>query len=165
MIFPLAMIFPGFKIGMAADNDTVLCNVSAVLISMEVLDGEIAYGVVALSAKENTTASGTSNTQMANNLGTVEEDFTIKSSNAGDATVDWVLNTTAGVNIYNHFASIDDGTTIAIDMEAADVYVALVSDVAVSVNQTFDLQIGMPTETTDYDVHNITVTVMAADST
>jgi len=130
------------------------------VISITVEDGNVAYGTVAVGATQDTTASGVNDTQTATNAGDVAEKFQIKSSNA-TGTIDWTLGAAQGSNIFTHKASIDGGNNWSIAMEVADSYYELVASVAIAGNQTFDLQIGMPTTITDYGVHNITVTVLA----
>ena len=57
----------------AADEGTVTATVTGSLVSVTVADGNVAYGILALSATENTTASGLNDTQTATNDGTVTE--------------------------------------------------------------------------------------------
>lgn len=142
----------------AADTGMVSCTVSAVLVSVNVTDGSVAYGTLALNATKSTI--NLSDTQTATNSGTVAENFTIKSSNATRiGGTNWTLASTIGSNQYKHEFSTNSsfpGTAMTTS------YQTLKTNVAASGNQTFDLQITMPISTTDYLEHTITVTVMAS---
>lgn len=162
MIFPIAMIFPGVKVGMAANTGQVNCTVTAKLVSIEVLDGTISYGTVALSGEANSTTG--SQTQIANNIGTVNVDFDIRTSNAVGGTVNWLVATVPAANAFNHRASINAGAAWNIVMNVEATYVTLKDPVANNTSQNFELQINMPTQTTDYTSHTITVTVLGTES-
>lgn len=149
---------------LAADIGEVSCTVTGKLISLTVSDGAIAYGVVAISTTQDTTASGVVDTQTANNNGTISENFKIKSTDATrDGGIDWTLDDTASPDKYTHKASLDAGSTWDIAMTEAGIYVTLSTDIAVDADETFDLEIGMPTSITDYLEHSITITVMAEE--
>jgi len=142
----------------AADTGTVTCTVTATLVSVTVTDGNIAYGALALGA--NITTIALTDTQTATNSGTVAENFTIKSSNATRiGGTNWTLAGTIGSNQYKHEFSINSGSSWTAMTTS---YQTLKTNVAASGNQTFDLQITMPSSTTDYLEHTITVTVMAS---
>jgi len=158
----VALVIPA-SVALAATEGTVDCTVSGKLISVSVTDGDVSYGVLAVGATEDTTASGVNETQTALNDGTVAEDFDIKSSHAVGGT-QWSLAATAGSDAFTHTASIDGGTTWPVAMTVADTYVALDTNVAAAGSQTFDLQIEMPTSITDYSAKAITVTVLATES-
>lgn len=143
----------------AADTGTVTCTVTAVLVSVTVTDGSVAYGTLALGATRSTL--DLSDTQTATNSGTVAENFTIKSSDAtrGGGTT-WTLVTgTPSLNEFKHEFSTDSGTSWTAMTTS---YVSLATSVGTSGSQTFDLRITMPGSTTDYLEHTITVTVMAS---
>jgi len=147
----------------AATTGDVTCTVSGKLIAVNVTDGSVAYGTLASSATQNTTASGVNDTQTATNTGTVLENFKIKSSNATGGT-QWTLGSSQGDNTFTHAASIDAGSSWAVNMTVPEAYVNLATNIADSANQTFDLQIGMPTIITDHSAKNITVTVLAEEA-
>jgi hypothetical protein len=139
--------------------NTVTCTVTGELVSVAVTDGSVAYGTLALGASADTLAG---DHQTATNNGTINEDFDIKSSNAIGA-VSWTLADTAGSNQYFHDFSVDPGPPRAwIHMANTDQELA--SDVAPAGSQVFDLRIGMPTSTSDYTQHTITVTITATAS-
>ena len=154
----MAMLIPGTAL---AADDTVTCTVSGKLISVEITDGAVAYGVVELGSTQDTTATGVDDTQTATNNGSVAEDFSIMSTNAV-GTTDWTLAGTAGSEQYTHSFSINEGSEWT---ATSGSYVSLATDVAAGTgSQDFDLQIGMPTATVDYGEHTITVTVMAEEA-
>ena len=129
------------------------------IISITVTDGNVAYGTVAVGATQDTTASGVNDTQTATNNGNVAEKFQIKSSHAiGGA--DWTLGAAQGDNTFTHEFSTNGGSEWTA-MAVADTYYDLAASVPVDGNQTFDLQIGMPTTITDYGGHTVTATVLA----
>ena len=148
----------------AAETGDVTCSVSGKLISVTVMDGSVAYGTLAPSATQDTTASGVNNTQTATNNGTVAEDFNIKSSDAIGGT-QWTLGAAQGNNIFTHTASIDAGSTWDIAMTVAGSYTTLATNIVKDADRTFDLRIEMPTIITDYTAKTITVTVQAVEYT
>jgi hypothetical protein len=150
-------------IPMAAFADisgTVTCTVSAELVSVVVTNGTVDYGVVALSGNQDTT--GQVNHPTAQNNGTVAEDFNIYSSSAISNTVgspqDWALAGTPGDATFTHNFRLVGGTTWTALTGTGQ---TLVNNIAASDSQAFDLQILMPTATTDYGTHTITVTILA----
>jgi hypothetical protein len=145
----------------AADTGTVSCTVSAVLVSVTVTDGSVAYGTLALNTTKSTLAAELNDRQTATNSGTVAENFTIKSSNATRISgTNWTLVTgTPSLNEFKHEFSTNGsfpGTAMT------NSYTTLKTNVLSGSNQTFDLRITMPGSTTDYLEHTITVTVMAS---
>jgi hypothetical protein len=142
----------------AADTGTVTCTVTATLVSVTVTDGNVTYGALALGA--NTTTLALADTQTATNDGTVAEDFNIKSSNAtrGGGTNWTLVTTTPGSNEFKHEFSTNGGSGWTAMTTS---YQTLKSNVLSSSNQTFDLRITMPSSTTDYLQHTITITVQA----
>lgn len=148
----------------AADTGTVTCTVSGQLVSVSVSDGSVSYGTLALSGTKNTALyndltnqSGmqTADTQTASNNGSVAEDFNIKSSDAV-GTQSWTLGS-PDVNSFRHEFLPNGGSWTTL----TTVYQTLASNVAVSGTKTFDLRITMPSSTSDYSSHTITVTVQA----
>jgi hypothetical protein len=140
---------------MADTTGSVSCTVTAQLISVTVSDGNVSFGVVSTSGTKNTIGT---ETQTATNNGTVAEKFRIKSSNAVGGT-GWTLGASAGANVFTLAASIN-GSSFPLIMTTADTYIDLVTSVAVSGHQDFDLQIGMPTSS-DTTEKTITLTVLA----
>ena len=165
----------------AADEGTVECTVTAVLVSVSVSDGDVAYGTLALSGTRNTAEYHASNnpygcvspqTQTITNTGTVAEDFNIKTSNALGGT-NWTVASSIGnldefTHAYNISATQYTGSVpiTFTNWSAADTYV---NDVATSVPvadpvRYLELKIGMPASATDYTEHTITVTVQATQA-
>jgi hypothetical protein len=143
----------------AAETGPVTCTVSAVLVSVTVTPGTVAYGTVNIGATADTHTL--SQTQTATNDGSATENFNIKSSDATGSTQTWTLAGTQGDHQFTHEVSTDAGSTWPIVMQPAGTYFTLATGIAHSGTKTFDLRIGMPTSTTDYGAHTITVTVQA----
>ena len=167
----------------AADEGTVECTVSGKLIALTVTDGSIAFGTVDLSTSKNSAVYNDPNntngvtpaqTQTITNTGSVAEDFNMKTSNAIGGT-DWTLHaaTPAGdVFTYGYLVSDTayDGTSgigAFTKWTATGSYVAEAGgdNVAASGVKYLELEIGMPTSTTDGDEKTITVTVQATEHT
>jgi hypothetical protein len=144
----------------AADTGTVTCTVSAVMVSVSVSPGSVAYGTVNVGATKDT-LSDPNQTLTATNDGSAAEDFKIKSSDATGSSQNWTLADTASAEHFTHKVSTNSGSSWPIVMQPAGTYFTLATGIAHSGSQTFDLQIGMPTSTTDYGAHSITVTVLA----
>jgi len=161
LVLAIACLTPAVALATNIDaTQMVPCKVEPSVISVNITsDGDVAYGVLAPGETQDTVTLG--DTQTAQNTGDVPVDFEIKSSNAirGGGT-DWALGSAAGANVFTHDYSTDSGQSWD-DMRRADTYYDLARDVPVGGNQTFDLQIGMPTSITDYGEHTITVTVLA----
>ena len=140
-------------------NACLRARVSEGLVSVVVTPSSIAYGTVALGTSQDTITLG-QNLTVTNN-GDVTADFSIKSSDATrDGGTNWALGATAGNNTFTHAFSTNTGGSWSL-MGLADNYYALTSGIAPNATQTFDLQIGMPTSTTDYWEHTIIITVLA----
>jgi hypothetical protein len=147
MIIPMAAL--------ADTSGTVTCTVSAELVSVVITNGTVNYGVVALSGNNDTI--GQAGHPTAQNNGSVAEDFTISSSIADGASQDWTLGSTAGNNQFVHNYKVGAGNWTEITSGG----VSLASNVSPTLSTVFDLQILMPTATTDYGPHTITVTILA----
>ena len=156
---------------MAADTGTIECSVSGKLVSVTITtDGTVNYGALSTGTTKNTILYDAStnpngmtpaDSQAALNDGTVAEDFKITSSVA-DGVTDWILSEDTGENTFTHKASIDNGQSW-IAMPLPGTYVTFATNVAPNTSQTFNLQLGMPTSTTDYGTHTITITILATE--
>jgi hypothetical protein len=146
----------------AADTGAVTCTVSAVMVSVSVSPGSVAYGTLNVGTTENTLVGELNDTQTATNDGSGTENFNIKSSDASGTTAWTLVDTGApGANEFKHEFSTDSGTNWTA-MPADHTYTSLATGItATTGTQTFDLQITMPASTTDYGAHTITVTVQA----
>jgi hypothetical protein len=163
----------------AADTGAVTCTVSAVMVSVSVSPGTVTYGTVNVGALKNTAlydathnqyGSVTPQTQTVLNNGSGTENYSIKSSDASGSTP-WTLAASASAEHFTHAALPLSDTAytatsaigdFSIAMTTAGSYVSLASSVAKDATKYLELQIGMPTSTTDYGSHTITVTVMAS---
>ena len=148
----------------AADTDAVECTVSATLVAVEITtDGTVTYGTLDLSATKNTLSGELNDTQTAKNTGTVDEIFKIKSTDATSGGTNWVLAATIDADQFKHEFSIDS-TFPGTAMTPKDTYFTLAASIAPNGEQSFDLQITMPSSATDYQQHDITVTVLAEEA-
>lgn len=139
-------------------NACLRARVLEATVSVTVTPATIAYGTVALGASKNTTLG---QQLTVTNNGTVTADFRIKSSNATrDGGTTWALGATAGNNTFTHAFSTNGGGSWSL-MGLADNYYPLASGIAPNATQVFDLQITMPSSTTDYLEHTIIITILA----
>lgn len=144
-----------------ADYDWNAClrvRVSEEVVSVVVTPASIAYGTVALGMSKDTITLGQNLT--ATNNGDVIADFSIKSSDATrDGGTTWTLVTDApGLNEFKHEFSTNSGSNWT---ALTNSYTPLATNVTTSGSQTFDLQITMPSSTTDYLEHTIIITILA----
>ena len=100
LVVALALVALVVPAAVFSAEDTVSCTVSAVLVSVTVADGNVAYGTLASGAMEST--KGLGDTQTATNDGNVAEDFKIKSSEAIGVSQNWTLAGTIGENQFKH---------------------------------------------------------------
>lgn len=150
--------------------DTVTATVTPQLISVTVTDGEVAYGILALSPSSTspTTKSTVdlSDPQVITNSGNVNEDFAVRSSDAvGGTPWDLVAATSISTDAYDHQYSTDNGANFT-DFPSDNDYTAnVITNVVSSSTANLDLKILMPTGSTDAsDQKTITVTVLATAS-
>jgi len=122
-------------------------------------DGSVAFGTVALSSEQDTTATGTDDTEVAQNNGTATENFNIKTSNATGGT-QWSVGASAGSDTCVVSFSTNDGGAWEV-LQTVDTYETLATSVSASGNVNVDLKIGTPTLTTDYQEKTITITIQA----
>jgi hypothetical protein len=140
----------------ATDAKDVTCTVTAKLVSITVLDGSVAYGVLEVGSTKSTLAGELADTQTVTNTGNVAVDLDIKSSNASGGT-GWTLAESSGPNAFVHQFSINSGDNWT---NLTTSYQTLATGIAYAGTQTFDLQITMPTES-DNAEKTITVSVLA----
>jgi len=127
------------------------------------------YGVLPLSPSvSNPTEKNTiqlSKTPVVQNTGGIAVDLTVKSSDAIDGTV-WnlVAAGSIGTNNYSHQYSTTTGV-LWTDFPANNGYTGIIlSNLGVNATSSLDLQILMPTDSTDSGQKNITVTIRATQS-
>lgn len=163
LFFFVALIFLGLLLiahnVYAATTANVTATVTAQNISVSVADGGVAFGTIGLSSTADTTTTGVNDSQTATNDGNISEQFNIKAGN----TTGWTLAATAGSNQYAmKFCKTTCDTTptwTAVGIDPS--YATLATGIAALGTQVFDLQVGSPTTTTDYNQQTITVTVQA----
>ena len=146
----------------AASTATVAATVTAELISVSVVDGSVAYGILSVDTNEDTVAL--SQTQVVTNDSNVTADLDVKSSDAVGGT-DWDLVAAVGsLDEFTHeFSSNGGGAWTSFNVNNA-VYTSLTTNVAAAGTQNLDLRIKTPTSVTDNDEKTITVTVLASAS-
>ncbi len=168
----------------------LVCQVMGELISVGVEPGYVDYGVLATGNITNTALRNPANnpngmatpqTQQIRNTGTVNEDFKIRSSDAitvNPEGTDWTLVETIppGLTQFTHAYNVGTsaytvGPIFFTKWTTAGVSETVAEDVAPGppgsswTIRYLELQLGMPTATTDYAPHTITVTVLAEMST
>lgn len=163
----------GMVVGVAvqgATEGTVTATVSVQNISVTVTDGTVAYGTLAASASKDTTAvvGGLDDTQVATNNGNVTENLNIRGQNSAPAG--WVLAATAGANQYAQ-KFCKTGTGAPDPCDTAPTWTALTTSnqtltagVAATGTQRFDLQILVPSSSSDFNQQAVDVTVQATAS-
>jgi len=148
----------------AADTATVTATVSAQNVSVTITtDGSVDFSTINTSSTEDTTSGGVNDTETAQNNGNVTEDFNIKAADSSSSGAGWTLGATADSETYTmKFCTSDcDGSPTWNSVGIDPSYQTLATGVAASGTQDFDLQVGTPTSTTDYNEQTITVTIQA----
>ncbi|MFH1827006.1 MAG: hypothetical protein ABH812_01060 [bacterium] len=166
-LFLIGLVFIVVLNAKAATTAAVTATVTAQSVSITLTsDGAVAFLTIGTSATKDTTTAGVDDSETAQNNGNVTEDISIKAANSTSSGAGWTLGGTAGSETYTMKSCIatcdttPTWTAVGIDPS----YVTLVAGVAASGTQVFDLQVGTPTSTTDYNQQTITVTLQAAAS-
>jgi hypothetical protein len=135
----------------------------AVIISISIdPDGLVSYGNVPVNSEKDTTASGTNETKTITNDGDVMIDLNIKTSHATGGT-QWSVGSAPGSDVFVHSFSVNGGVSWEV-LQTADFYEILATNISPGGTVDFDLKIGTPTVTSDYQQKTITVTVQAVGS-
>jgi len=146
----------------AQATDTVSATVTVQNVSVSVTDGIVDFQTIASSGTKDTTTGGegVDDSQTATNDGNVSVDLDIKAVD----TANWTLGATAGVETYTmkYCTSDCDSSPTWTSVGIHPSYATLATGVAASGSQVFDLQVGVPTSTSNYTEQTITVTVMAS---
>jgi len=145
----------------AADTGNVQVTVTAKSVSVTVTDGSVAFGSVDLGTSTSTV--GGSETQVVENAGNITEDINIKCSDAASGTVNWILNSTTGSNQFALDFSSTTGSGWT-PITASNTYFALIPNLGASATDTLDLQLHMPSFSTDSVEKTITITVQAVQA-
>jgi hypothetical protein len=161
-----------------AESGTVTCTVTGGTIGVSVSDGNVAYGTLPLDTVKNTAqyeatnnAAGmsTPQTQTIMTSGGVSVDMKVKSSNASGSSQDWTLAGSRGSEGFTHAYNVADseyagtGSITFTQWSAADTDATVASGVT-NVTKYLELELGMPTATTDTGSHSIIVTVTVVQS-
>ena len=152
----------GFIVGVsvdAADTADVTATVTAQLISVSVLDGSVAYGILPVNTNQDTVTL--IDTQVVTNDGNVDVDLSVKSSDAVGGIAWNLAATNASLDEFTHEFSSDDGGNYAGFNVDNITYASLVTGVSPAGTQNLDLRIKTPASVTDNALKTITVTVLA----
>lgn len=155
-----ALIAIAFPLGAAQHEAGVTATVTVENIAVSVSDGGVAYGALATSAFGDTTSNGVNDSQTVTNDGNVNEDFVIR----GDDTATWTLEVAIGANQYTHDFCITTCDTTPVWNALSTSNTSLVSTVAPTVGQVFDLQIQAPSSDSSAVQQSAVVTVVATAS-
>jgi len=134
---------------------------AAAVVSITVLDGVVAYGIVADNTSQDTTASGVNDTQKAVNTGDVTVDFSVQGTDSAAWELDLAVN---GTDQYTHEISTNGGTVYMFFDELSFRDFATGIPTTTSQTQTFDLRILTPNPSTNFDPQNVNVTIQATAS-
>jgi len=161
-VIGLILLVAVFSSGVVLAGETVTCTVTPKVIAIEVTPGLVDYGVLDLGTSKSTLDFEPAKTLTAKNTGSVDEKFEIRSSDASGTTTPWTLVTASSIGT-NAFAHQYKGgaATDWTDFESSSTTKILKASVAKDETVNFDLQILMPTSTTDSGEKTITVTVLA----
>jgi len=162
-LFSLALMSLG-TIVRADETGTVTATVTAQSISVTITtSGTVAFETININDVEDTTTNGVNDSEIAENNGNVSEDFNIKAGNSSSSGAGWTLADTADAEIFTMKSCIATCDTTpswaVVGIDTA--YVQLASGIAKDGTQEFDLQVGTPVTTTDYNQQTITVTIQA----
>lgn len=145
----------------ATTTGAVTVSVTAQSISVAVTDGAVAYGSLALSTTASTTSGDVNDSQTATNDGNQAETFNIKGQNASSTGTPWTLSGTIGSDQYKHevCTSTCDATPTWRTLSTG--YITLDTNKAQSGTSVFDLQVSMPSGSSDAYQHSADLTVQA----
>lgn len=129
-------------------------NTSVVISVTLITDGTVSYGT--LSSGQSSTTLVLSDSQVVQNDGNIAEDFNIKTS----APLGWTLDASSGLDTFMHEFSTNGGSSWT-PFTTADSYQSLVSNIAVSGTQTFDLRFTAPNPSTSATQKTINITIQA----
>ncbi|MFC1624770.1 hypothetical protein ACFL15_00090 [Patescibacteria group bacterium] len=159
MICVLAVAISFGSISKAADTATVTATVTVQNIGVEMVENStVSYGTLGTQSTQDTTSAGLNTTPVANNNGNVTEDFRVKSTDSAS----WTLSSDTSADNYFHKVCTASCTTSGSWEFMTTTYLQIHNAVAESNSQPFDLRVGTPVTTSDYDEQSINVTVQAA---
>ncbi len=156
----------GMVVGVVVKADTtadVSATVTAELISVSVLDGSVAYGILAVNISEDTVTLN--DTQVVTNDSNVLADLGVKSSDAVGGTQWNLAATNAALDDFTHESSPDGSNWTLFNADNSSYTTLGTGNIAASGGtQNLDLRIKTPTSVTDNILKTITVTVLATAS-
>lgn len=133
------------------------------IASVSISDGVVTFGTVAANGSVDTTSTGLNDTQTATNNGDIISDLNIKGQNSAN----WTLGGNPGSDIYSHdFCKTGGGSPDPCDASPTWTalttnYQTLVTALAVSGTQKFDLRLRSPTATSSYSQQSVDIVVQA----
>lgn len=142
----------------ADETATVTATVRAQNISVNVTDGTVSYGAVAVNSNKSTLAGELNDTQNAVNNGNIVENFNIK----GQDSANWTLEAATGTDAYKHQYSTTSGSVWSAMSTSS--YATLGTSVALNATTTFDLRICTPSTSNSYATQTVSVTVQAVSA-
>ncbi len=169
LIFSLSIVLPliiALAINTsAAATSAVSATVTAQSLSVGVTDTDVAYAAMDTSTTKSTISTDLDDSHWAVNIGNVPEDFNIKSMHSTSAGTTWALAGSPGSEIYTHKVCVtpdDSICAISTGWTAMTTNYAQIADsIAIGDTEVFDLQLGTPTVTTDFNEQTVDVTVQA----
>lgn len=166
LILVAAVLTAGFvaKSALAASTAPVTAKVTAENISVSLDKSDVNFGTVAASSTKDTTTAGVNDSITATNNGNVLEDFNIQAANSTSTGAGWTLAGTAGPETYTlKYCTVTCDTSPSwTSVGISPSYQKFADSVAAtSGTQTFDMQVGTPTTTSDFYEQSISVTVQA----
>lgn len=150
-----------------ASTSGVAVTVAAQSISLTVSDGAVAYGAVPLSGTASTTVNGGLNggagdTQTVTNNGNSAETFNIKGQDASSTGTPWTLSNSAiGANQYMHEVCTSTCNASPTWRKMSTAYSTLDSNKGVGATSLADLQISLPSSSSDTYNHSADLVVQA----
>lgn len=148
----------------AADEATVTATVTVQSVSVSVSDGSVSYGTLAASGTQSTLAAGVNDMQTATNDSNVTAALNIKGQNSAN----WTLAGTQAADQYFHKFCNDtdnDCTSTSSNYTALTTnYQTLKASVSSTGTVDFQLQVGVPSSSTNYSSQSVDVIVQAVAS-
>ncbi len=163
----------GMAVGVGVKGaDIVDCTVTPKLIAVSVGDGSVDYGVLSFGNDTNDTLDGTAvETQTITNDSNVSADIDLKSTDATGTTPWELVSAMPGSEEFRHQYDIDGTAGFAVweDFPTDNNYTitpvaTLTKFGGADDSATLDLNIVMPSSSSDMSDHSITITARATES-
>ena len=166
-IIAIGLIIAGLE-SKAATTGNVTATVTAQNVSVSLNQTSFNYGTVPLSSSSSTVPLFSGAGIVATNGGNVNSHLTISGANTTSAGSGWTLAGTIGADTYVHMfcnETANDCATPETNYTALTTgQSSLVSGLAASGEQAFQLHIKTPSSTTDYNEQSAVVTIQISAS-